>query len=70
MKLRIDGIYQCHHPNLELNGIELTCPDCPYEPRPSHLTLGGIIKVTNAKLGSFIVDRERDIFIISGDLNG
>lgn len=64
MKLRIDGIYQCKHPRVEVEAGEVKCLDCPYAPRPSQLSLDTIQRLTT-EVSTFqlYVERASDQFM-------
>jgi len=68
MLKRIDGIYRCYHPQayISLEVLRVTCPDCPYVVRPSHLTVGGILQVINIPVQQLTVDADNDRFMIGG----
>ena len=68
MRKRLDGIYRCWHPDAYVDTIQgkVVCPDCPYEPRPSTIRVGGLISVSTSKQIHEVIhiDRDGDRFIV------
>lgn len=69
MKKRLDGVFVCDHSPyayMQKNRISVRCFDCPMYLSPSDVTIGQLIKFTDARLGKMYVDKENNTFEIAG----
>lgn len=69
MQKRIDGIYKCSHPRARLDWDDtkqIVCPSCPYIVRPSAVTVGGLISITNVAPWRLAISADHDRFMVDG----
>ena len=69
MKKRLDGVYTCDHsPYSYIQGgrVFVKCMQCPMSLTPKDLTIGQLIKFTDARLGKMYVDKKNNSFEVAG----